>query len=1120
MQVLSKMVGARIHVLAAALVGTLMMVGCGTSTSPNTVTATPSFSPAGGNFSSSQAVTITDTTSGAVLYCTTDGTTPTTSSPQCSQPITVFKSEYLQAIAVAPGLTASAVAAAGYTINLPAAATPTFSPAGGTYAGTQSISIADATTGANIFYTTDGTVPTASSTLYSGPITVSKTQTISAIAVASGFSNSGVASAVYTINLLTATPVFSPVGGTYTSAQTVAISDATAGAVIYYTTDGSAPTTGSTKYSGAIAVSKTETISAIAVATGLSNSSVATATYTINIPTATPTFSPAAGTYTSAQPVSISDATTGAVIYYTVDGSTPTTTATGSTQQYSGPITVSKTETISAIAVAPGFTNSSVATAAYTVNLNSTATPTFSPAAGTYTSAQPVSISDATTGAVIYYTVDGSTPTTTATGSTQQYSGPITVSKTETINALAVAPGDSNSSVATALYTLSGVSSTLNGTVLSGSLPVNGAQVQLYAAGQSGYGSAATALLGAPVVTNSSGVFTLTYNCQAPQGDLVYLIATGGDTGAGANSSLELMAALGSCSNLTASTKIVVNEVTTVASAYALSAFITTAPNVGSSSTNYQGLTNAFNTVSNLVDTTTGKALTITPAYAANPVLYLNSSTVPQARIDTLANILNGCVNSNGAICANLFSAATPPAGTAPANSLQAIVNIAQNPGTDVTSLFGLASSTGPFQPVLAAAPGDWTMALTFTGGGLGIPPGTTGTFTSGQAAFSSVGPTFSAGLAIDAIGNVWVAAYGENSQSPIVPILAKFNNLGAPLTPPTTLGTGTTPVVTFGGYNPEPSNGVGLNTIAIDQSGTVWLGDTEFYLLNVSPSLSAAPTPINAALAEKANSIALDNNGNVWAGSGLLSEFQSNGTAILSGVHGYPPGGVTTPSYVNLTGLVFDSSVGLWGADSNSANGGYDVYQIDTSSGVIAYDAFPPPAVGGKGNPLTLVADGARNIYGCADATGQSLNVFNSSGTAVSTYPITTTRGCGSQLVLDGQGHIFSLQSLSAFQTLVTIDEFTTTGVLLSSANGYTGSSAGEPITLNPAADTDYVHGTSEAVDGSGNLWVLNSETNGFDANFNLQSGNVLVEYVGIAAPVVTPTSVALVNGQLGARP
>jgi hypothetical protein len=78
---------------------------------------------------------------------------------------------------------------------------------------------------------------------------------------------------------------------------------------------------------------------------------------------ATPSFSPAAGTYTSAQTVTISDATSGASIYYTTNGSTPTT---GSTL-YTAPITVSATETVKAIAAETGFTNSGVATAAYTI---------------------------------------------------------------------------------------------------------------------------------------------------------------------------------------------------------------------------------------------------------------------------------------------------------------------------------------------------------------------------------------------------------------------------------------------------------------------------------------------------------------------------------------------------------------------------------------------------------------------------------------------------------------------------------------------------------------------------------------------------------------------------------
>jgi hypothetical protein len=79
--------------------------------------------------------------------------------------------------------------------------------------------------------------------------------------------------------------------------------------------------------------------------------------------TATPTFSPAAGTYTEAQTVTISSATTGATIYYTTNGTTPTTSST----QYKGPVIVSKTETLKAISYFPGWATSSVGSASYTI---------------------------------------------------------------------------------------------------------------------------------------------------------------------------------------------------------------------------------------------------------------------------------------------------------------------------------------------------------------------------------------------------------------------------------------------------------------------------------------------------------------------------------------------------------------------------------------------------------------------------------------------------------------------------------------------------------------------------------------------------------------------------------
>ena len=160
-------------------------------------------------------------------------------------------------------------------------ATPTFSPAAGTYSSAQTVSISDATSGANIYYTTNGSTPTTASTPYSGPLTVSVTETLKAIAAETGFTTSNVATAAYTIQSQAATPTFSPAAGSYSSAQTVSISDATSGANIYYTTNGSTPTTASTPYSGPITVSATETLKAIAAATGFANSNVATAAYTI-----------------------------------------------------------------------------------------------------------------------------------------------------------------------------------------------------------------------------------------------------------------------------------------------------------------------------------------------------------------------------------------------------------------------------------------------------------------------------------------------------------------------------------------------------------------------------------------------------------------------------------------------------------------------------------------------------------------------------------------------------------------------------------------------------------------------------------------------------------------------
>src|SRR6266516_2446349 len=185
-------------------------------------------------------------------------------------------------MAAASGMTDSGVASATYTIQQQQqVATPAFSPGGGTYTGSVTVTISDATSGATIHYTIDGSTPTTSSPVYGGALTFTQTTTLKAMAAASGMTDSGVASATYTIQQQVATPAFSPGGGTYTGSVTVTISDATSGATIHYTIDGSTPTTSSPVYGGALTFTQTTTLKAMAAASGMTNSGVASATYTI-----------------------------------------------------------------------------------------------------------------------------------------------------------------------------------------------------------------------------------------------------------------------------------------------------------------------------------------------------------------------------------------------------------------------------------------------------------------------------------------------------------------------------------------------------------------------------------------------------------------------------------------------------------------------------------------------------------------------------------------------------------------------------------------------------------------------------------------------------------------------
>jgi len=343
----------------------------------------------------------------------------------------------------------------------------------------------------------------------------------------------------------------------------------------------------------------------------------------------------------------------------------------------------------------------------------------------------------------------------------------------------------------------------ISGKVHGGQQPIAQAHIYLFAAGTSSYGgngipassaNASVSVLnsaetggqsdsvGPYVLTNGSGEFTLpSYSCTA--GTPVYLYALGGNPSGGTNSAAGLMAALGTCPVTTSF--IEVNEITTVAAAYAFAGFASDATHVSTSGSTLAqtGIVNAFANASNLANVGSGAALATTPA---------GNGTVPMNEVLTLANILAYCVNSNdaqGAIsanCSTLFGYALSggTSGSTPTDTASAAINIAHNPGANVANLFPLGSGkvayaiSGNYEQ-----PGDFTVQLRFSGGGL---------------------DSFK-GIAIDAAGDAWVANFSANTVTELSPTGAFLSGASG----------------YSGGSMSAPIE------VAIDLSGNAWVANT-----------------------------------------------------------------------------------------------------------------------------------------------------------------------------------------------------------------------------------------------------------------------------------------------------
>lgn len=157
---------------------------------------------------------------------------------------------------------------------MPQAAAPQFMPGAGAVTIGTTVTLSCETANSTIYYTING----GDITEYEGAITINTATTIQAFATADNYRDSELSSAVYTIAKVAA-PTFTPNGGVFTSTQEVTINKAD-GATVYYTLDGTAPSTSSTLYEGAFTLSATTTVKAIAVKANYANSDVAEATFT------------------------------------------------------------------------------------------------------------------------------------------------------------------------------------------------------------------------------------------------------------------------------------------------------------------------------------------------------------------------------------------------------------------------------------------------------------------------------------------------------------------------------------------------------------------------------------------------------------------------------------------------------------------------------------------------------------------------------------------------------------------------------------------------------------------------------------------------------------------------
>jgi len=240
----------------------------------------------------------------------------------------------------------------------------------------------------------------------------------------------------------TAKVAFTPNGGKFANSATVKMTCSTPNSQIYYTTDGTTPTTASTLFTTDLTITNNVTFKAIAYNATMSIP-LSLEAAAIFMPSASiATITPKGGTFIDFAKVTLSSTTPEATITYTLNGTNPTINST----LYNSPFNIDASARLKSRAFKQGLGESYVDSADFVIKV---ASPLFMPVSATFSNALMVSISCTTPGASIYYAING-TPTT----SSPLYTTPFEINSTCYIKAMGVKAGLTSSTIIKKAYTL------------------------------------------------------------------------------------------------------------------------------------------------------------------------------------------------------------------------------------------------------------------------------------------------------------------------------------------------------------------------------------------------------------------------------------------------------------------------------------------------------------------------------------------------------------------------------------------------------------------------------------------------------------------------------------------